>query len=324
MQSEMALKKFSFKEDFLERFVKTCGANPECVFSKLRVTYDYTKHEEVDAVLLTSQKVVLLEIVTLAGTYKSNKENWVKEERVEQGVLKSHTVPIPNGSSSSSAVEEGVVSQVTIISTSVPNPVVEAKRKLRALKQHIESKIGPRNNSDFDYRVIIGNEQCTIETEESKTTSSKIVLYKDIEDYGKSLKIGWSWWILEKVVPMWPVWISGYTQLKNTLKELPTLDVLVLKSGSKLYGELRRCPGIPYDPETTSELTFKEGKTGYMFGTSIINVQGVCRGSGKHMFTSPHQLDPSSCLEFLCVDADSSTSVKVSDIVRVQISRRDT
>ena len=83
MHSEVALKKFSFKEEFLEQFLQKSGANKNCTFSRLRVTYDYTKHEEIDAVLLTSQKIILLELVTVTGNYKNNKDKWVKEERIE-------------------------------------------------------------------------------------------------------------------------------------------------------------------------------------------------------------------------------------------------
>ena len=323
MHSEVALRKFTFKEEFLEQFLKKCGARSECVFSRLRVTYDYTKHEEIDAVLLTSQKVILLEIVTLAGKYKTDKDKWIKEEIVEDDKLTSQTVTIENGTSGS-ATEGGVVTKVTIISTSVPNPISEAKRKTRALKQYVESKIGPRNASDFDYRVVIGNEQCTIDGEKSgEKISSKMIMFQDIDNYANSLRIGWTWWFLEKVVPMWPVWVSGYAQLKNTLGDMPTLDVLVLKSGSKLYGQLCKCHGVPYDTTTTSELTFKESKTGIVFGRAVINVQGIRRGTGSKIFTSPCQLDPSSQLEFLCVEADSNTLVKVSDIVKVIISLRD-
>ena len=322
MHSEVALRKFSFKEEFIEHFLKKSGARNDCVFSRLRVTYDYTKHEEIDAVLLTSQKVILLEIVTLTGKYKTNKDKWIKEEIVEEDKPASQTVTIENGTAGGPAIQGGVVSKVTIISTSVPNPVTEAKRKTHALKQYVESKIGPRNSSDFDFRVIITKEQCAIGGDDDHV-SSKIIPFKDVDSYARSLRIGWTWWFLEKAIPMWPIWISGYTLIKNALCELPTLDVLVLKSGSKLYGEFCKCPGVPFDAATTSELTFKEGKTGYMFGASVINVQGIRRETGSSMFTSPYQLDPSSQLEFLCVEAESPTQVKVADIVKIIVSLRN-
>ncbi len=321
--SEHVLRKFSLKEEFLQQFLKKCCARPECVFSRPRVKYDYTKREEIDAVLLTSQKVILLEIVTLAGKYKIDKDKWIKEEVVEDDKQTSQTVKIENGTSSLANDDGGVVTKVTIISTSIPNPVLEAKRKTLALKQYVESKIGPRNASDFDYRVVIGNEQCTVGGEPGENRNSKIVTFQDIDSYTTSLRIGWTWWFLEKVVPMWPIWIGGYTQLKNTLSDMPTLDVLVLKSGSKLYGELCKCPGVPYDTTTTAELTFKESKTGYMFGSVVIDVQGIRRGTGSKIFTSPCQLQPSAQVEFLCVEADSNTLVKVTDIVKVLISLRD-
>lgn len=323
MHSSAALKKFTFKEQFVEEFVKKCNAYPDCVFSRLRVVYDYTKHEEIDTVLLTSQKIILLELVTLSGKYKPNKDKWVKEEVVEDEKSVGQTVTIEN-SRNGSVTEGGVVSKMTIVSTSVPNPVEEAKRKLSALKQFLESKIGPRSRSDFDYRVVIATEQCTIEDpHKDKKANSKIVLHKDIDKFAESLKSGWTWWLVEKAIPMWPVWISNYTMIKTTLSDLPTLDILVLKSGSKLYGELRKCPGVPYDPLSTSELTFKEGSSGYVFGETVINVQGTRRGGGR-MFSSPYQMNPSNQLEFLCVDADSSTSVKFADIAKVIISLRDT
>lgn len=321
MHSEAALKKFRFKEQFIEGFVKKCNAAPDCVYSRLRVAYDYTKHEEIDAILLTSQKVILLELVTLTGKYKPDKNTWVKEEVVEDEKLGSQTVTVKNGTSGT-VTEGGVVSKVTIVSTSVPNPVAEAIRKVSALKQFLESKMGPRNASDFDYRVIIATEQCTIEENKEKV-NSKIIPHKNIDDFANSLKSGWTWWFLEKVIPSWPVWISNYNDIKKTLRDLPALDILVLKSGSKLYGELRKFPGVPYDAQSTSELIFKEGSSGWFGGGISINVQGIQRATGQKMFKSPCQLEPSSQLEFLCIEADSSTSVKVGDIAKIKISLRD-
>ena len=323
MHSEVALRKFSFKEEFLEQFLQKSGANRDCTFSRLRVTYDYTKYEEIDAVLLTSQKIILLELVTVTGKFKTNKDKWIKEEIIEEDKPPTQIITIENGTTASPVTEGGVVSKVTIVSTSIANPVTEAKRKTRALKQYIESKMGPRNSNDFDYRVVITSEQCSINDEKDNPVKSKILSYNKVESYANSLKIGWTWWFLEKAVPMWPIWISGYTAIKSALKELPTHDVLVLKSGSKLYGELRKCPGVPYDTTTTSELTFKEGKTSYVFGSAVIYVQGVRRGTGGNMFTSPYQLDPVSLVEFLCIEADTNTQVKAADVVKIVISLRE-
>ena len=122
---------------------------------------------------------------------------------------------------------------------------------------------------------------------------------------------------------MWPVWISNHLNIKSALKDLPTHDVLVLKSGSKFYGELCKCLGVPYDTATTSELTFKEGKTGYMFGNVVVYVQGVRRGTGGNIFTSPHQLDPSALVEFLCVEGEANVQVKAGDITKIIISLRE-
>ena len=318
MISEAAIKKLNQKEEFLTEFSKSCGIRSDCLFPRLRVTYDYTKHEEIDAVILTSGKIFLLELVTLSGHYKIDKEKdkWVKEERVEStGGTKSinHTLQTtPDGDSPS---------QVTVINTTVPNPVLEAKRKLRALKQYIESKMGPRSVSDFEYRVIMMSDLCTLD-EECVTT--RLVMHSQIDAFTQSFSVRWGWWILEKVVPIWPVWIRRYTELKTILDEVPTMDVVVLKSGTKLFGELRKCSGVPFDRPTISEIQFKPGKTGLVFGSSVIIAQAILMGSGKRMFTQPPQLEPGSELEFVCVDGDGSVQVKVSDVVKVIITRTDT
>ena len=308
MMSETALRRLAQKEEFLDDFSSRCGIKRDCVFLRLQVTYDYTQHEEIDAVFLTSRKIYLFEVVTWTGRYRQeNNKEWVREEKVE-GVA-NHTP------SSVDTKPNTTSSLVTVMTTKVHNPVAVARRKTKALKQYIESKIGPRNSSDFDYYVLVIREECVLSED---CLHPKVVPYSQLDSFTNTFRTGWGRWILEWY-PMWPIWISGYTNLKNTLAAVPTCDVLHLKSGNKLYGELRSCPGVPYDKQTTSELQFNTSKTGFVFGGHVIKAKAMDRNKDSKLFEV--QLETSSQLEFLCVEADSSTCIKLTDVDKVVLSR---
>lgn len=309
--SEVALKNLSLKEEFFSNFAGRCGIKTDTLFRGLRVTYDYTQHERIDAVLLTSWKIHLFEVVTWSGRYqKENDSTWTRQERVEG-------VPISSSSSSSSTATNGTENTlVTLMTTRVANPVLVAQKKLKALKQYIESKMGPTRSSYFEYWVLFIKEECILS--EDCLSHPNIVPYSKLDEFlGNTFKMSWGRWFVEWY-PMWPVWISSYSKFKETLDTVPTWDVIHLKSGGKLYGELKACTGVPYDRLANSELKFRATKAGYLIGADGIIVDALQRNS-KSLFTTT--LDPSAHLEFVCVDADTPTSIKLADINRVTISR---
>lgn len=206
----------------------------------------------------------------------------------------------------------------TLTVTQVPNPVTVAKRKTAALKQHLESKIGPRSSSDFNFRVILIRGECDLDED---CRHKKLVTYTQIPEFIVSLRTGWWRWFVEKIVPRYPVWLSGYTQLKLQLGDLPSVDILQWKNGERWYGELRRCPDVLYDRSMVAELSFTERKGGVVFGNPCVEVQGVRRRDGGKMFATPFRLGVENTLEFLCVDSETTVSVKLVKVARVVLSK---
>ena len=308
MSTETAMKNLSLKEEFLTRFLQKSNVRPGCLFKRLRVTYDYTQHKEIDAVILTSQKILLLELVTWSGRYhKESDKEWIREEKVE-GVA-SHTL-----TTNREDTENAENTIVTVMSTKVSNPVNVARDKLKALKQYIESKIGPRSISDFDFYVLFIKEECSL-TEDC--LNPRIVPYSQLDRFAEWFLIGWGRWLLEWY-PMWPVWLRGYNYIKSSLETIPTYDVVYLKTGTKLYGELRSCTGLPYDRQNTSVLHFTTKKAGLVFGSNHIKGTTIERATCKTQ--ADVTLDIASKLEFICVDADSTTSINLTDIDKVVLS----
>ena len=295
------------KSDFLEEFTRDCGLREECVFPRLRVTHDYTQQSDVDVVLLTSYRVWLLELVTWTGRYrKDNREHWRKEELVE-------------GTSSSSPPQKqdpSLGEKKTVVVTQVPNPLKVAKEKTAALKQLLESTLGPRSSSDFDYRVVLIHRDCEVEEE---CQDPKLVTYAQIPALKETLRTGWLQWIKEKLLPVYPVWLRGYTQLKHQLRELPSVDILQWRNGQRWYGQLLECPKVLYDRAMVAELTFTEKKA--WLGSSYIMAQAVNREGGRKMFTQPFQLEMDSKLQFLCVDSEGAVTLKLAQVARVVLSR---
>ena len=311
--SEVALKNLSLKEEFLSKFSERCGIRKDTLFRGLRVTYDYTQHERIDAVLLTSWKVHLFEVVTWTGRYqKENDSTWMRQERVEGVPITSS----PSSSTTSSSPNGTDNSIVTLMSTRVTNPVLVGQKKMKALKQYIESKMGPTRSSDYEYWVLFIKEECILS--EDCLSHPNIVPYSQLDEFlGNTFKKSWSRWFAEWY-PMWPVWIRSYSRLKETLDSIPTWDVVHLKSGGKLYGELKACLGVPYDRQTNSDITFTVTKAGYLIGHDGV-IANVLQRKSKSVFTVT--LEVTSSLDFICVDADTPTSIKLSDINKVCISR---
>ena len=313
MISEAALKRLNQKDEFLQEFSSRSGVTWNCIFPHRRVTHDYVQHKEIDAIILNPWNITVLEIVTWTGRYRkdpNSKQHWIREERLEadSSLVSSYTAP-PNGATSTKSVS-------TIIDTRVDSPVATVKEKTKALKQYIESIVGRRGDKDFDYYALIIREECVL-TEDC--LGRRVITRTKLDDFIYNLKVGWGRWVLQKVIPMWPVWLSSYSRIKEVLGEIPTYDVIILQSGSqKLYGELRKCPGVPYDRYSTSDIRFSIGKTSMVFGSSVVNAQTHRRDGGA---TSSYQLDTNSELEFQCVEGDSPTLVKLTDIKRILLSR---
>ena len=76
---------------------------------------------------------------------------------------------------------------------------------------------------DFDYRVILLQTDCDGDRwwEPSFKTSNKV--FTNTTLFFDSLHTGWSRWVAEKIIPLWPVWLSSYTELKTRLAEMPTI-----------------------------------------------------------------------------------------------------
>lgn len=311
MISEAALKKLNQKNEFLQDFSKRSGVRLNYVFPRLRVTHDYVQHKEIDAAILNPWNVTVLEIVTWTGRYRkdpTSKKHWIREERLE--------TDSNLGSAHTTTPTDSTKSVSTIIDTRVDSPVAAARLKTKALKQYIESIVGSRNDSDFDYYALVIREECVL-TEDC--LEAKVITAAKLEGFMHMLKVGWTQWFLQKLIPMWPVWLASYNRVNEVLDGIPTYDVIVLQSGSqRLYGELRKCSGVPYDRDSTSVIKFSIGKTSMVFGSSIVNAQTCRRGSGG---VASYQLDTSSELEFQCVEGDSPTLVKLTDIKQVILSR---
>lgn len=304
--SESALKSLVLKEEFLADFIQRCSIKEDCVFQGLRITYDYTKNEQIDAVIITSKQIHIFEIVTWSGRYRKESDNfWIREEKVDSSTI-NQTVPSNNDTNSNSLV--------TIMTTKVTNPVIDGLRKVKALVQYMESKLGPRCLANISFHVLFVKEECALS--EDCLADSRIVSYSQLNYFTDVFRTGWGRWFLEWY-PMWPVWLRRYTELKNTLKTIPLWDMIYLKSGSKLYGELKSCHGVPYDRQTTSEISFTTTKAGYLIGRDGIKAKGIKRNSSTQLDEVP--LD--SVIEFKCVDADTPTIIKLTDVDKLIISR---
>lgn len=311
--SETALKNLSLKEDFITNLVGQCNSvKKDCVYSRLRVSYDYTKNERIDAVILTSKGIHLLEIITWTGRYRKESDTyWIREEKVDTSSVAPPPAPPTTDTSN------GGPSPVTVMVTKVINPVINAVRKRKALVQYLESKLGARcvSESHISLHVLIVREECVLS--EDCLSIPGVIPYSQLNVFYDLFRTGWGRWVAEWY-PWWPVWISGYTKLKETLSAIPHWDILQLTSGSKLYGELRSCKGVPYDRESTCEIKFKTTKAGLIYGRNAVKAQAIKR-DGTYLFTEEVSID--SVLEFLCVDADTTTVIKLTDIHNILISK---
>ena len=308
MNVDQALKSLRLKGDLLEGLIQKCRISRDCVFTRLKVRYDYTHYADVDAVIVTPQKVHLLEIVTWKGSFKrESKTHWIREEPVSESastVFSSPTV-------------------VNVRRVQVPNPVFEAERKLKYLTDYLKSKIGPGSvrDKDFDYHVI-AVKGCTL----SEDCLDEVVRYALLDEFAESLRQSWGGWLTRKVWPFyWPFWITYYSEIKRAISEVPTVDRLKLLSGEpgtqKLYGEMKSCPGVPYDRISTSQLIFRRAKTHKWRGIAVIKAQAVVRDSGKYMFDQPLQCNIDSTLEFHCEGLNEPISIKLEDVDNVTLSR---
>ena len=317
MSSQKANRDLDLKREFLSRFTREYGLREDCVFTCLRVTHDYTKHAEIDAVILTPGVILVLELFTLAGRFRRDDDEHWREDTSD-----TSSSSAPQGNDKTATTVGTTSSDVRTISyTQVRNPVTVAKRKTAALKQHLESKTGPRSASDFDYRAILIRGEC--EVTDADTCHKKLITYTQIPTSVPALvRSGWTRWFLEKLIPGYPIWLSGYTQLKAQLGDLPTVDMLHWRNdhGESWYGELRKCGDIPYNRSNVSELSFTERKGGYVYGRACVEVQGKRRDGGK-LFVKPFELPVDSELEFLCVDGDTPVSVKLIKVSRVSLSK---
>jgi hypothetical protein len=305
MMSTNAMKNLSLKDDFLTYFIQESKISPDAVFKRLRVTYDYTQHEEIDAVIMTSYKVYLFELITWTGQYEEENDTaWIRSETMESVGVADQAGATPTEST-----------KVTIMKTKIPNPCHVAQRKVKALLQYIESHSGPHTASHFDYFVIFIRQECSLN---ENCLSFRTISYSNMEMFMRSFRLGWKWWLLERAIPIWPVWIGGYTDIMKNLMTIPVYDVIVLNSANKLYGELRSCPGVPYDRQTTSQLQFTTTKAGLVFGKDGINVTSFDRTSGSKQLEI--KLDKDSKLEFLCVEADGPMFIALTDVHIVALS----
>ena len=254
--------------------------------------------------------MVLLELFTRSGRYsRKDDKYWCKDD--------STPSPPPSTSNGAqpAAAEPLTSSDVrTRLVTDVGNPLTVAKHKTTALIQ----QLGRWRRSNFDYRVILLQIDCEVIGDESR--HSKLVTNSQIPSFFGSLRTGWGRWVAEKIVPLWPVWLSGYTELKTRLAEMPTNDILHWKDKDKWYGELKSCREIPYNRSNVAEMTFTERQGGYVIGKTCIEVQAKKRGGGK-LFERPFQLPVDSTLEFLCGGGDAPVRVKLVNLSRVTLSK---
>ena len=109
----------------------------------------------------------------------------------------------------------------TRLVSEVDNPLTAAKRKTTDLSQQLD-----RWKSKFDYRVILLKSDCEVIGDDS--SHSKLVTYSQLQSFYATLRTGWRRWFTEKIIPLWPIWLSGYTILKTKLTEMPTNDILYL------------------------------------------------------------------------------------------------
>ena len=311
MNVEQALNSLNLKEDFLEGFILKCNISRDCVFTRLRVKHDYTQYTDVDAVIVTPQKVHLLEVVTWKGSFKrESKTHWIREQPVLPATSSGESVPAVGSSPT----------VVSVLHAQVPSPVFEAERKLKYLIEYLKSKIGTGSVGvrDFDYHVVIAVEGCIL----SEDCLHKVVRHIQIDEFAENLRQSWGGWLAWKLWPFYrPFWITYYNEIKQSILELPSTDRLKLSGGQRLFGEMKSCPGIPYDRTTTSQLRFKKTKTHALMGTPVIEAQGTSRNSGIKMFSSPLQCDIASTLDFLCVGSDVPISIKLKDVESITLGR---
>ena len=298
------------KNEFLADLARESGLQEDCIFPRLRITHNSAKPAEVDAVILTSYNVILLELFTWSGRYsKEDNKYWRKDD--------STPSPPPSTSDGTQPAAEPMASSDvrTIVVTQVGNPLTVAKHKTTALSQ----QLGRWRHSNFDYRVILLQADCEVLGDESR--HPKLVTNSQLQSFYASLRTGWGRWFAEKMVPLWPVWLSGYTELKTKLAEMPTNDILHWKkTKEKWYGELKSCGKIPYNRSNVAELTFTERQGGYVIGKACVEVQAKKRG-GRKLFERPFQLSVDSTLEFLCEEGDGPVKVKLASLSRVTLSK---
>ncbi|XP_072312915.1 uncharacterized protein [Eucyclogobius newberryi] len=294
--------------EFIQRLRRVTGLKKEDVFCDLRVP-EQLQHakDDISVVLLTGHGIFCIDVKTWRGTLSVQNANWQIQVKEEESSFTNTRIE----------QTEDALRVVT--------------EKTRALCAHLKRAGVPVRDRLFFPRVLFLSPD--LDLDPSLRDRPEIVPQPRLQDFLGSFREGYVGWISDAVTP---AWISGglsYSQLgsvRSLLARVGTWDVLELRSGERLRGDVQDCPFIALDRALTETLEFGRSKAlsadtlwallGHTPQVTVRMYKRGARGWLGRTLSATATIPSSSCVVFVVSGDEAASRVPVSAVHSISLS----
>nr|XP_018667590.1 uncharacterized protein LOC100184194 [Ciona intestinalis] len=228
-------------EDHIENLLKELGGIPNCnIFRSLRVPDEFqTRRHEIDLIVLTNYGLYCIEVKNWAGKLISCKNGDFWEQR--------KTVTKENKTFSQQ--------------TQYPNPLSESKKKTNILRLHLLRSGVCLPESKCTSRVVLTNKSCKVD--DTIKNDPTVIRYENLHIFALSFQQSYSTILTDMVVPSFFRGTLSSTQLqqiRGSLGQIGTWDVLQLNGGKKLIGDYKGCTEISVNRKEVNQMVFSHSR----------------------------------------------------------------